>query len=448
MPPYSVDILYNAIDNSRMGTLSFLKQIESVDRAVQSVEAGGKQSGVETRGDTSDRFFAGLTKRFLAVEALQAGMHGVSIAANLWNYEQSKVTNSLSRSLDQQMKIRESVYGLVRDLPFVGRLAVEVFDAFRGGKAPLEQMKNLVENIERSLVRSGEVLDRMRSGNRLMELENRGAPASEKEADSVQNARKAREKELRDAAVNVGTANTAYQIQRKREEDAAAMRSAMANTYALGPSDFVTYDPDRTESNKAAEKLKQAQRRLADLQAEENRARVNEQDRINKMRSDEAAKAAAEREKKFEDERKKGIEIYDWNRDQSQRIEELQARQVKGRSEREKKEIEIKYKYEIQRAREAGRDIRYLEEQRRIELEGVTPDSRPGQMRSGSGFPAQEMRFANNSRGYGAENNYQRDIAGNSKRQSELLKKLNQGMDRLVQAIISPQNNRPMLSDY
>jgi hypothetical protein len=40
---YSVDILYNAIDNSRTGTLSFVKQLESVDRAVSQVagKAGG-----------------------------------------------------------------------------------------------------------------------------------------------------------------------------------------------------------------------------------------------------------------------------------------------------------------------------------------------------------------------------------------------------------------------
>jgi len=150
------------------------------------------------------------------------------------------------------------------------------------------------------------------------------------------------------------------------------------------------------------------------------------------MRTEEGEKRLDVQQKEIERRNKERGDELSWERDQRQRVEELNAQKIKDKVEREKKAIEIKYRYEIQKAREAFHDTKLLEEQRRLELAGVKPDEIKGRSHPPGKTPAEEVRFMSGAYGYGMEYNPVVDMVRNTKTQVEVLNKILRTQEQIL----------------
>jgi hypothetical protein len=408
--PLSVDILFNAVDTSRNATMSFMKQIESVDSAMQNLSRKtGGESAASGGGDTASRIFAGLTNRMLIVEGLQVGMNLANIAMRMHQYEATKATAPLGEVLKKHQEIHDAARGLIRDLPFIGQTAARVMDVF-GNSDGLKRVADLVERVHQS---TAATMESLRSGIfdiRRMEAENAGAAGSELSGITAEEAQQKRRDEI--AAKKKAVEDGKQAVAEKRKQEDA---DALAGYKAQGLEEYGSYRPkeaflDRTESERIQKEIVDpAEKALREKEMDDARRRGIEAARIEKQKELETQNERDRQQKLLK-------EKDTWETQQARRIEELKARQIEDREQRERELINIRYKYEMQQARESGMNADLLEQQRQMELAGVksgSPAIRPGRLSAGR-TPAQEMRFLSGGGGFGPGMDYAAQTAKNT----------------------------------
>jgi len=434
---YAVDIIFQAIDQSQRGTTSFLRQIEQVDSAIKRTTAGGGAGGAAGGGSTSsvDSLFAGLSSRLMAVAAMRVGIDAVTAGFKMWQYESMKLTAPLDEVLKKHIEINTATQNMVRDIPFIGRAAARMMEAFSDTEG-LKHVASLLDGVQKSTERTFESIRKGVYEIQRMKLENIGAPGSEIKAVDIQAQRATRQEEIDRLKKEVETAKRGIREKEEIETRAARTKSIGYNILHLTKPGEINVPIDRTESERAKkEKLAPAQEALRQKEAEDTQFRASEKDRLTRMRKEEGEQRLAVQQKEMERRNKERGDELSWERDQRQRAEELEAAQIKDKGEREKKTIEIKYRYEIQKAREAFHDTSLLEEQRRLELAGVKPDEIKGRSHPSGKTPAEDVRFMSGAYGYNAGYDPAAQTARHAGTQVELMQKMNRKFDELIHLV-------------
>jgi len=450
--PYAVDIVFQAIDQSQRGTSSFLRQIEQVDSAIKrtTATAGVGAGGAAAGGPTSsvDRLFTGLTQRTLAVAGLRMGIDAVTVGFKIWQYESMKLKAPLDEVLRKHIEINEATSHIVRDIPFIGRAAARMMEAF-GNTAGLKHVVSLLDEVRKSTERTFESIRKGVYDIRRMQLENIGAPGSAIKAVDIEAQRAGRKEELAALEKEVEKGREAVRLKREMEGEGEPRPP-------LSPSGLYPayYNPaaaaqarDRTESERAKKEiLGPAQEALRKKQAEDAQRRIEEEKTLARMRKEEGEKTFNKNiellHKGMEEKRKEIME----ERDQMQSVERLRANLIKDRGAREKEQIDIKYKFEIQRAKDAGKSIAMLEEMRRLELLGIEPEkrtpTRPGKT------PAEDVRFMSGAYGYGIEYNPVVDMFRNTKTQVDVLNKILRTQEQILLHMRSQPTTQLRFSNF
>jgi hypothetical protein len=449
--PLTVDLVFQAIDRSRDGTVSFVKQIESVDQVIRQTterSRGGEAGGLEPNVTRLDSMVSRLTNRLIGAQGVKLGIDAITLGIRVWKYETTKLTSPLDTVLENHIKINDSVKELVRDVPFVGRAIARMMDAF-GDDDKLKQVAETLKSVEASTAATFLSLRRGVFDVQKMQMEVDDSPKSETMGVDAAKAQQARQDEIAALKKKVADAKEVISEKQKMEDSAAQKAYRMQ-----GLEELATYRPkeaylDRTESERARkEVLDPAENALRAKESDDAIRRGIEKNAIEKQQFEEMDNDLALQVKRYR-------EKTEWETEQNQRLEELKAKQIEDRVEREKELINIKYNYEEKRARDAGMNIDSLERQRAIELEGVKPDEKKksnsrvndhfNDRRQGSGFSAEELQFAPGS---GLNYGYQDKAERHRQTQVDLLKKILQSNQRLLQSIRAPGVGNPPLFGY
>ena len=460
--PYAVDIIFQAIDQSQRGTTSFLRQIEQVDSAIKRTTAAsgmGGGAGGEAGGGRSavDQVFSGLTNRLLGVAGLRAGVDAVTVGIRIWQYESTKLKAPLDEVLRKHININEAISQIVRDIPFIGQVAARLMDVFSHTEF-LKESRVIFTDLDKMTERMATSIESMRRDIIKMRLENAGAPASEIALKDIQYARKDSEKDLINKRAEVEKARKAYHEMQKIEREtprriAPQQMGFFAKKTEYLPVDTTKSDKERIKFDAARKELKELEettRKYYDRMEVDRVAKMRKEEevKLRKTRTEEGEQRLGVQQKEMERRNKERGDELSWERDQRQRVEELNAQKIKDKVEREKKAIEIKYRYEIQKAREAFHDTKLLEEQRRLELAGVKPDEIKGRSHPPGKTPAEEVRFVSGAYGYNAGYDPAMQTARHAGTQVELMQKMNRKFDELIQIIRGQPTNSLRLSNF
>lgn len=448
---YAVDVVFEAFDKSA-ATFEDIKDrmiaLEQLNKRVGGQAAGGGETagGMVQSAAGLDGMMNKLIGRFAGVAGIRMGIDAVVAGIKIWQFETSKLNDPITKVLEKQIAAEDSVKAILRDIPFVGSAVVRLMDAFDDNRGAKELLKD-VQEIENTIQRTASQIKAMSWDTSQSMMKSFGFPESSVAESAIAKAREKRQEEIKAAEKAMFDAREAVKNMQKREDDAAVLITMMNSVGMTGmtvsPPEI---EPDRTMSEKLRrETLEPAEKAYQERVAQEAQAQQAEEMQLEQMRRQEAKAAQDEQDKQFQTAAENEDKLHQKTMDNLRRIDELRARQIRDSLTREKELINIKYDYEIQRAREAGENTGILDLMRQIELAGL---DKPGRL-NGKGLAAEEVRYMGGAYGSGpsAVVQYQRDATGLMRRQADLLLKIDRGIQRMIQ-LAAGRGNGIVISDF